>query len=223
MCQRKHPRLLFHSFFLPYPYPLDKSQFLKHHSAEGAVICRYGDSKKDAGGGSLSPEDMETRGLFKSLSAWRLHCPLGAVGLHLPQKGPLASGGCGSVQRGMGISGPKGGFVGWRILPSSIRPRQSICETQAFPGSRSQWPEGNRVSIFFFLIFILYQCRDDLDFPGSSAGKESACNVGDMGSIPGLGTSPGRGHSNPLQYSCLENPHGQRSLGGHGSQRVGHD
>ena len=33
-----------------------------------------------------------------------------------------------------------------------------------------------------------------------------------MGSIPGLGRSPGGGHSNPLQYSCLENPHGQRSL-----------
>ena len=47
-----------------------------------------------------------------------------------------------------------------------------------------------------------------------SDGKESACNVEDMGSIPGLGRSPGGGHGNPLQYSCLENPHGQRSLGG---------
>ena len=37
-------------------------------------------------------------------------------------------------------------------------------------------------------------------------GKESACNVGDKGSIPGSGRSPGGGHSNPLQYSCLENP-----------------
>ena len=36
--------------------------------------------------------------------------------------------------------------------------------------------------------------------------KESACNAGDLGSIPGLGGSPGRGHGNPLQYSCLENP-----------------
>ena len=43
-------------------------------------------------------------------------------------------------------------------------------------------------------------------FPGSSAGKESACNAGDLGSIPGLGRSPGEGHGNPLQYSCLENP-----------------
>ena len=42
-------------------------------------------------------------------------------------------------------------------------------------------------------------------FPGGSAGKESACNAGDLGSIPGLGRSPGGGHGNPLQYSCLEN------------------
>ena len=52
-------------------------------------------------------------------------------------------------------------------------------------------------------------------FPGGSDGKECALNVGDLGSIPGLGRSPGKGHSNPLQYSCLENPHGQRSLVGY--------
>ena len=45
--------------------------------------------------------------------------------------------------------------------------------------------------------------------PGGSDGKESACNVGDLGSIPGLVRSPGGGHGNPLQYSCLENSHGQ--------------
>ena len=42
-------------------------------------------------------------------------------------------------------------------------------------------------------------------FPHSSAGKESACNVGDLGSIPGLGRSPGEGKGYPLQYSGLEN------------------
>ena len=44
-----------------------------------------------------------------------------------------------------------------------------------------------------------------MGFPGSSAGKESACHVGDLGSIPGLGRSPGEGNSYPLQYSGLEN------------------
>ena len=54
---------------------------------------------------------------------------------------------------------------------------------------------------------------DSWDFPGSWTDKESTCNVGDMGLIPGLGRSPGGGHGNPLQYSCLENPHGHSSLG----------
>ena len=45
-----------------------------------------------------------------------------------------------------------------------------------------------------------------LGFPGGSADKESACNEGDLGSIPGLGRSPGEGNDYPLQYSGLENP-----------------
>ena len=48
--------------------------------------------------------------------------------------------------------------------------------------------------------------RKILDFPGNSDSKESACNVGDQGSIPGLGRSPGDRNGNLLQYSCLENP-----------------
>ena len=43
-------------------------------------------------------------------------------------------------------------------------------------------------------------------FPGGSDGKESARNAGDLGSIPGLGRSPGEGNGKPFQYSCLENP-----------------
>ena len=50
---------------------------------------------------------------------------------------------------------------------------------------------------------------------GGSDGEESNCNVGDLGSIPGLGRSPAGGRGNTLQYSCLENPHGQRSLAGY--------
>ena len=42
--------------------------------------------------------------------------------------------------------------------------------------------------------------------------KASGYNAGDLGSIPGLGRSPGEGDGSPLQHSCLENPHGQRSL-----------
>ena len=60
---------------------------------------------------------------------------------------------------------------------------------------------------FFFLHLFCPQ-----DFPGGSDCKESACNAGDLGSVPGLGRAPGGGHGNSLQYSCLENSHGQRSL-----------
>ena len=51
-------------------------------------------------------------------------------------------------------------------------------------------------------------------FPGGGDGKETACSAEDAWSIPGSGRSPGEGHGNPLQHSCLENPHGQRSLVG---------
>ena len=52
-------------------------------------------------------------------------------------------------------------------------------------------------------------------FPGSPTGKESSCNAGDHSSIPGLGRSPGERIGHPLQYSCLEDPHGQESLAGY--------
>ena len=66
-------------------------------------------------------------------------------------------------------------------------------------------------------IIILYITSSNVYIMGSpacSVGKESASNAGDLGLIPGLGKSPEGEHGNPLQYSCLENPHGQRSLTG---------
>ena len=64
-------------------------------------------------------------------------------------------------------------------------------------------------------IFISKIYKNKMGFPGGLDGKESVCNERDLGSIPGLGRSPGGGHDNPFQYSCLENPHGQRSLAGY--------
>ena len=60
--------------------------------------------------------------------------------------------------------------------------------------------------------FQIYPSLSKLDFPGGSDGKASACNAGNLGLIPGLGRRPGLGHGKPLQYSCLENPHGQKDL-----------
>ena len=54
-----------------------------------------------------------------------------------------------------------------------------------------------------------------MGLPDDSDGKEFAYSAGDLGLIPGLGRSPGGGHGNPVQCSCLENPHGQRSLTGY--------
>ena len=60
--------------------------------------------------------------------------------------------------------------------------------------------------------------RNHMDFPGGSDGKESTCNAGDLGSIPGVGRFPGEGKGYSLQYSGLEN-----SMDMVGLQGVGHD
>ena len=64
------------------------------------------------------------------------------------------------------------------------------------------------VCIYIYIKYSLHV----FSFPGGSVGKESACTAGDLGSIPSLERSPGAGRGNPLQYSCLENLHGQMSL-----------
>ena len=61
------------------------------------------------------------------------------------------------------------------------------------------------VSVFYLECLKTY-FQTFLGFPGGSESKESTCNAQDPGSIPGPGRSPGRGHGDPLQYSCLENP-----------------
>ena len=72
------------------------------------------------------------------------------------------------------------------------------------------------------------ECLKTMKIKCSSDGldsKESACNLGDLGVIPGLGSSPGRGNGSPLWYLCLENPRTDETSGlqSMGSQRVRHD
>ena len=63
-----------------------------------------------------------------------------------------------------------------------------------------------------------------MGFPGGSDGKESACNAGDLGLIPGLGRFPGERNGYPFQYSCLENPMDRGAhLRSMGSQRIRDD
>ena len=83
--------------------------------------------------------------------------------------------------------------------------RQKLCHHQHPP------TEGTLISIYKPALthdkYLKYMVNLalTLGFPGDSDGKASACNVGDPGSIPGSGRSPGEGNGNPLQYSCLEN------------------
>ena len=67
------------------------------------------------------------------------------------------------------------------------------------------WTWQQATSLQNTILFIIYKRYHTKGFPGGSKGKDSACNTGDLGSIPGLGRSPGEGIGNPLQYSCLEN------------------
>ena len=70
------------------------------------------------------------------------------------------------------------------------------------------------VCVCVYLLYILSTGSLYWGLPWWLIGKEFTCNVGDLGLIPGLGRSPKGGHSNPLQYSCLENPPKQRCLAG---------
>ena len=94
----------------------------------------------------------------------------------------------------------------WLICPSiclsasCIQSAIHVCPSLIPPPLRltSTW----LIKSFLFQYTIIYY----MSFPSGSDGKASTCNAGDLGSIPGLGRSPGEGNGNPLQYSCLENP-----------------
>ena len=62
------------------------------------------------------------------------------------------------------------------------------------------------MSLNFLMLNLLNKDLLSLGSPAGSVGKESACNAGDLGSIPGSGRSPGKGNGDPIQYYCLENP-----------------
>ena len=96
-------------------------------------------------------------------------------------------------------------FLKNHYIPGSSAGKESVCNARdpsLIPGSGSSPGEGRGYTPVF------------MGFPGGSDGKESTCNARDLGSIPGLGRSPAGGHSNPLQYSSLENPQGQSESGG---------
>ena len=116
------------------------------------------------------------------------------------------------------ISGEKI-FRWYRKLLTGINHVQVKC-CHVMLGSYLMWGNRQAKKQLSCFVIIIYCCDKlhltwNLGFPGGSDGREWACNVGDLGSVPGLGRSPGGGLSNPLQCSYLENPHRHRSLAGH--------
>ena len=77
----------------------------------------------------------------------------------------------------------------------------TLCTCKMHQFSSSHLHEVYKAVIIVIVLLVILR-----GFPGGSEDKASACNAGDLGSIPGLGRSPGEGNGNPLQYSCLENP-----------------
>ena len=111
------------------------------------------------------------------------------------------------------------GFLALRHLSSLTRDQNCIPYIRRW--SLNHWTTGEAPC--FLILKLTFSLRSflglfeipylsPLGLPQWLRGKESTCDAGDTGSIPGLGRSPGGGHGNPLQYSCLENPHRQRSL-----------
>ena len=119
----------------------------------------------------------------QDLPGWRVHCFSGSSltghGLVPRCPGPRRQWSC--------LPGP---FLGrCAVFPFSVKGASPVFLKTAASGVRC-----------FFVIYL------DDSLLSEPPGKESACSVGDLGSISGLGRSPGGGHGNPLQYSCLENP-----------------
>ena len=91
--------------------------------------------------------------------------------------------------------------IPWTEEPGTLQPMdlQESDTTERLSTQSTHKTDLNSNSGSFFL-------RTRKGFPGGSDSKESACNTGDLGAIPGLGRSPGVGNGNTLQYPCLENP-----------------
>ena len=113
-CQKKHPRLVFHSFFIPYPCPLDTSQFLQHHFVEGAFIIGGVTLRKEAGGGNPITWKHGAHVFSK------LFHPRGSTSFGFNRYSFTASGACGLMQRGAGSPGPCG-RARWLAHPPQLR------------------------------------------------------------------------------------------------------
>ena len=97
--------------------------------------------------------------------------------------------------------------ISFSSCPQSFQAPGSFPRSWLFPTGGQSIGASASVSLLpIQLISFTIDYNSIKDFPGGSDGKASACNVGDLGSIPGSERSSGEENGNPLQYSCLENP-----------------
>ena len=127
--------------------------------------------------------------------------------LHLHFLLPCIGEGNGNPLQYSCLENPRDGGAWWAAIYGVTQNRTRLKRLSSSSSSDGQLRSNNIPQLITAVL--------SLGFPGGSDSKDSACNVGDTGSIPGLGRSPGGGHGNPLQYSCLENPRGKRSLVGY--------
>ena len=114
---------------------------------------------------------------------------------------------------------PNNSFYLWSTWTTRARKKKCVqCyslthdyQSQFFCMIWIKWKNPHAPNIMLLPTWSCIWVNIDSDFPGSSDGKESVCNAGDPGSIPGSGRSPGEGNGNPLQYSCLENSMGREA------------
>ena len=87
----------------------------------------------------------------------------------------------------------------------------SIVDLQCCVSFRCSTSESVSVTYIYIYVYMYVYTHTHMRSPGGSGSKESACNVGDLSSIPGSGRSPGKENGNPVQYSCLENTMDRRA------------
>ena len=102
------------------------------------------------------------------------------------------------------------------LYPYFRKEDKYLADTAYWAGSLSETLEEKLLLLVHWLLQQLGQENRHFHEPHGLDSKEATCKAEDLGSISGLGRSPGGGHGNPLQYSCLEHPHRQRNLVGYG-------
>ena len=116
MCQKKHERFVLPSFILPYPYPLDTSEFLQHHSLEVAFTHKWGDPKEGAWSRNPNTRRHGAHGAFQSSSSPEAPHPAGAVGMVSLQEDPLDLEVVGPCRGEQACQVHGAGLIGWYIL-----------------------------------------------------------------------------------------------------------